>query len=203
MKKMTLIASAISTCLLASSMSLAQQPDASRSRTTGESATSEERERTADATTMRRSQMDSEEFVEKAGAAGAAEVEAGKLAAQKATDAEVKAYAQKMVADHTKANKELMAAAQGKNIEVPTEPDLLHKGMIKKLDMQAADADFDHDYMEQMVRDHEATIELFQKASTDQGVDPEFRALAKKTLPKLQEHLKEAKRLEAKLAQRQ
>lgn len=200
MTKTTLIASAVSTCLLAGSMAMAQQPDTSRS--VDDRATME-RERTADATTMRRSKMDSQEFVKKAGAAGAAEVEAGKLGAEKATDPEVKAYAQKMVTDHTKANKELMAAAKSKNLEVPTEPDLMHKGMMKKFDMQKADADFDHDFMQQMVRDHEATVELFQNASTDTGVDAEFRALAKKTLPTLEAHLQEAKRLEAKLAKRQ
>jgi putative membrane protein len=205
MKTTTVLASAISTCLLAGSV-MAQDTDTrnmDRTRTpTGQSATMDEhsRDRTADASGMRRSKMDSKEFVKKAGAAGAAEVEAGQLGAQKATDPEVKAYAQKMVADHTQANKELMAAAKAKNLEVPTEPDLMHKGMMAKFEHQKADADFDHDFMQQMVRDHEAVVELFQQASTDQNVDADFRALAKKTLPTLQEHLKEAKRLESKLA---
>src|SRR5687768_17293290 len=72
------------------------------------------------------------DFAKKAGAAGAAEVEMGKLGAQKATNAEVKAFAQKMVTDHTKANKELMAAAKAKGLEVPTEPNMVHKGMKEK-----------------------------------------------------------------------
>jgi putative membrane protein len=92
--------------------------------------------------------ISAEEFAKKAGAAGMAEVEMGKLGAQKATDPDVKAYAQKMVTDHTKANKELMAAAKGKNIEVPTEPDMLHKGMMEKFQHQKADKDFNHDYMQ-------------------------------------------------------
>lgn len=208
MKKVTALAAAISACLLAGSMATAQQTDPTATRDTdtttdraGQGVTTDEtrNQRTADASGMRRSKMDSKEFAKKAGAAGAAEVEAGKLGAEKATNPEVKAYAQKMVADHTKANKELMAAAKSKNIEVPTEPDLLHKGMMEKFERQKADADFDHDFMQQMVRDHEAVVELFQNASTDTNVDAEFRSLAKKTLPTLQEHLKEAKRLEAKL----
>jgi putative membrane protein len=210
MKKVTALATAISACLLASSMSMAQDSDPrnmDRTRTpaTGQSATLDEssRDRTADASGMRRSKMDSKEFVKKAGAAGAAEVEAGELGVKKATDPEVKAYAQKMVADHTQANKELMAAAKAKNLEVPTAPDLMHKGMMTKFEHQKADADFDHDFMQQMVRDHEAVVELFQNAATDQNVDAEFRALAKKTLPTLQQHLQEAKRLEAKLAKAQ
>lgn len=140
------------------------------------------------------------DFAKKAGAAGAAEVEMGKLGAQKATNAEVKAFAQKMVTDHTKANKELMAAAKAKGLEVPTEPNMVHKGMKEKFERQGADADFNHDFMQQMVRDHEATVELFQKAANDTTLDPELRALAKKTLPTLQQHLADARTLEGKVA---
>lgn len=145
--------------------------------------------------------ISADEFAKKAGAAGTAEVEMGKLGAQKATDPEVKAFAQKMVADHTKANKELMAAAKGKNLEVPTEPDMMHKGMMEKFERQSADKDFNHDYMQQMVRDHKKVIEVFQSAANDTTLDPEMRALAKKTLPTLEQHLADAQKLEAKLAQ--
>lgn len=208
MKKVTALAAAISACLLAGSMATAQEPDTTTDRTnrTGESATTDEStrtQRTADASGVRRSTMDSAEFVKKAGVAGIAEVEAGKLGAEKATNPQVKAYAQKMVTDHTKANKELMAAAKSKNLEVPTEPDLMHKGMMEKFERQKADADFDHDFMQQMVRDHEAVVELFQNASTDTNVDSELRSWAKKTLPHLEQHLKEAKALESKLAAKQ
>jgi putative membrane protein len=144
--------------------------------------------------------ISAEEFAKKAGAAGTAEVEMGKLGAQKATDPAVKAYAQKIVADHTKANKELMAAAKGKNLEVPSEPDMMHKGMMEKFEHQSADQDFNHDYMQQMVRDHKKVIEVFQSAANDTTLDPEMRALAKKTLPTLEQHLADAQKLEAKLA---
>ena len=93
-----------------------------------------------------------------------------------------------------------MAAAKTKGLEVPTSPDLMHKGMMEKFERQAADTDFDHDFMQQMVRDHQKVVELFETASTDTGLDPELRTLAKKTLPKLQAHLKEAKQLESTLA---
>jgi putative membrane protein len=139
------------------------------------------------------------DFAKKAGAAGAAEVEMGKLGAEKATNAEVKAFAQKMVTDHTKANKELMAAAKAKGLEVPTEPGLMHKGMREKFEHQSADHDFNEDFMEQMVRDHKSTVELFQTAANDTTLDPDLRALAKKTLPTLEQHLADAQKLEAKL----
>jgi len=197
---------AIGVCCLTSGIAIAQDTGTTSNRpadTTGTTSDTTRNQRTADAAGMQRSKMSSAEFVKKAGAAGMAEVEEGKLGSQKATNPEVKAFAQKMVTDHTKANKELMAAAKSKNLEVPTEPDMIHKGMMEKFERQKADADFDHDFMQQMVRDHKAVVELFQTASTDTGVDPELRAWAKKMLPDLQMHLKDAQALEAKLAKNQ
>lgn len=175
-----------------SATAVAQQTDTTTTRrTTGEGADRAGSEK-----------ISATEFAKKAGAAGATEVEMGKLGAQKATNAEVKAFAQKMVTDHTKANKELMAAAKAKGLEVPSEPDLMHKGMMEKFERQSADQDFNHDYMQQMVRDHKAAVELFQTAASDTTLDPDMRALAKKTLPTLQQHLADAQRLEAKLAKK-
>lgn len=142
------------------------------------------------------------DFTKKAGEAGVAEVEMGKLGAAKASNADVKAFAQKMVADHTKANKELAAVAKAKGLEVPTEPGLIHKGMKEKFEHQSVDADFNHDFMQQMVRDHKSAVELFQTAANDTTLDPDLRALAKKTLPTLQQHLGDAQTLEAKLAKK-
>lgn len=146
--------------------------------------------------------ISAEDFVKKAGESGVAEVELGKLGAAKSGNAEVKAFAQKMVTDHTKANKELMAAAKAKNLNVPTEPGLMHKGMKEKFEHQSADADFNHDFMQQMVRDHEAAVKLFQTAANDTTLDPDLRALAKKTLPTLEHHLSDAQQLEAKVAKK-
>lgn len=191
---------------MASAVATAQQSTTNSNRTTGggvqpaQSDAASERMGEHAGDHKRGEKISAAEFAKKAGAAGAAEVEMGKLGAQKATDADVKAYAQKMVADHTKANKELMSAAKAKNLEVPTEPDMMHKGMMEKFERQSADKDFNHDYMQQMVRDHKKVVELFQSASQDTTLDPEMRALAKKTLPTLEQHLADAQKLEAKLA---
>src|ERR1044072_6836648 len=99
-------------------------------------------------------QISADDFVKKAGEGGAAEVAMGKLGAAKATDTQVKAFAQHMVKDHTKANEELMAAAKAKGLKVHTQPGVMHKGMKEKFEHQSADADFNHDFMEQMVKDH-------------------------------------------------
>jgi putative membrane protein len=144
--------------------------------------------------------ISADDFVKKAGEAGIAEVEMGKLGVEKATNADVKAFAQHMVKDHTKANNELMAAAKAKGLKVPTEPSVMHKGMKEKFEHQSADTDFDHDFMQQMVRDHEKAVELFRTASADTTLDADIRGLARKTLPTLEDHLAAAQKLEAKMS---
>ena len=145
------------------------------------------------------SKLTSESFAKKAAAAGLAEVEMGKLGAQKATSPEVKKYAEEMVTDHTKGNKDLMAAAKGKTDELPSKPDMMHKAMMEKFEHQKADKEFDQDFVAQMVKDHQKVIELYEQASTDPGVDSQLQAVAKKTLPTLREHLKEAQSMQKQL----
>lgn len=140
------------------------------------------------------------EFVKKAAATGWAEIGMGKLGSQKATDADVKAFSKHMVTDHTKANKELAAVAQAQGMEVPSEPDMMHKAAMKKFEAQEAGREFDHEFMQQMVKDHKAAVELYGAASRDESMDPELRALARKTLPTLQQHMKDAQVLAANLA---
>ena len=62
------------------------------------------------------------EFVQKAAAAGRMEVEHGKIAASKASNAQVKTYGNMLVKDHTAANQQLMAIAKRKNIEIADPP---------------------------------------------------------------------------------
>jgi putative membrane protein len=154
--------------------------------------------RTAEAS-EKHEKLSSPEFVKKAAAAGHAEVKMGKVGVEKATDPEVKAYAQRMVTDHTKANTELATLAKTKNLEVPDSPDMMHKVMGEKFEHQKSGEEFDHDFMKQMVKDHKKAVELYEAASSDKSIDPELNALAKRTLPTLKEHLKQAEALEAKL----
>jgi putative membrane protein len=150
-------------------------------------------------TLQRHMNVTSGEFVKKAAEAGQAEVAMGKLGTDKATDPEVKAFAKKMVADRGEANDGLKAAAAGMSLEIPASPGLMHEGVIRKFEQQKADRDFDRDFMQQMVKDHESAVELFESATTDEGVDPDLRSLAKRTLPTLRQHLKAAEALATKL----
>jgi putative membrane protein len=140
------------------------------------------------------------EFVEQAGTSGLAEVEMGELGAKKATNGQVKAFAKQVVADHTKANQELVTASKGKGVQVPSSRTALHKATIEKFQQQEAGKSFDRDYMEQMVEDHKAAVELFETAADDEKLDLDLRTYAKRVLPTLRDHLKQAQAIQSKLA---
>ena len=139
----------------------------------------------------------SNDFVDNAAEGGITEVEAGKLALEKSSSADVKTFAQHMVTDHTKANQELMALAKKLDIEVPDDAALTDKA--KKAILEMRDESFDKAYSNNQVAAHEKTVELFKKeaASSD---NPELKAFATKTLPTLEAHLKMAKELQTKYA---
>ena len=139
------------------------------------------------------------EFVAKAGTSGLVEVEMGELGAQKAKDGQVKAFAKRMVADHTKANQELLTAIKGKGVQVPSSRTAMHKAMVEKFQQQEAGKNFDRDYMEQMVEDHKADVELFETAADDEKLDLGVRSYAKRTLPTLRDHLKQAQAIQSEL----
>jgi len=136
-------------------------------------------------------------FVEKASAAGLAEVNAGRLAAKHASSPEVKEFAEKMVKDHTKANKELISLANKRGFKVARTMDERHKEMSEKM-MKLSGAEFDRTYMTSQVKDHEMAVDLFEKQSKS-GRDEELKAWAAKTLPDLKEHLKMAKEIKEKV----
>jgi len=136
-------------------------------------------------------------FVMNAARGGMAEVEMGRVAASKATDADVKQFGQRMVDDHSKANDELKALAASKNVTLPAEPTAKQKADKARLD-KLSGAAFDRAYMADMVMDHNKDVAEFQHAAAT-AADPDLKAWAAKTLPTLQDHQKSAKTINAKV----
>jgi putative membrane protein len=130
-----------------------------------------------------------ETFVKKAALDGMTEVELAKVALQQSKDEKVRAFAERMVADHGKANKELASVAKSKQIDVPMALDAEHQAMVQSLSGKSGAA-FDAAYSEHMRADHAKAVALFEGAS--KGTDTELATFAKKTLPTLQEHKKMA-----------
>lgn len=120
-----------------------------------------------------------------------AEVEAGKLALANGQSAEVKAYAQQMIDDHTKALNDVTVLAQTKGVTLPTELDAKHKAMAAKLSKLKGEK-FDREYMKQAgVADHKQVHAMLKKDEA-RAKDPEVKALAAKMLPTVAQHLETA-----------
>jgi len=137
-----------------------------------------------------------EDFMKNAADGGMAEVEMGKLAVKNAQDPEVKKFGQMMIDDHSKANNELKALAAKKNVTLPTDMGS-YKGDVDDLGKLKA-GEFDKEYVEHMVDDHEDDVAAFEKQANS-GADPDVKAFATKTLPTLKKHLEAIKAIQAKM----
>jgi putative membrane protein len=171
-----------------SMLATAQDSSAQGATSTGGSAQSSQSDSKAGAV----AQAD-KSFVMKAAQGGMAEVELGNLAKEKAQSDQVKQFAQRMVDDHGKANKELKSIAQQKGITLPTSLPAEEQKTKDKLSSLSGEQ-FDHAYMQHMLMDHKKDVAEFKKASTT-CKDNDIKEFAGKTLPTLQDHLKEAQQI--------
>ena len=137
--------------------------------------------------------MDDNAFTIDVAQNGIAEVELGQLAAQKAQSPEVKQFAQRLIADHTRANNELKQIATSKNVTLPTEIKPAQKETHERLS-RLTGAEFDREFMAVMVESHDRSVNAFQDKA-DNAADADIKAFATKTLPTLQEHFRMAREL--------
>ncbi len=127
---------------------------------------------------------------------GLTEIKASQLAATNSQNADVKSFAEMMITDHSKANKTLDSLETDKMI---TEKDTIsaeHQELIDSLSKKTG-AEFDKAYIAMMVKDHEEAVELFSDQVDDKNQT--IQDFARKTLPVIQMHLDDAKKLEAAL----
>ena len=129
-------------------------------------------------TTVKMSQKDVN-FIKKAAGGGAQEVANGNMAEKQAKSAEVKSIAARMVADHTRMNKELTALANRKGVTFDT------SGVRAQ---NLGTGDFDRMYLKWLEEAHRADIADFERAAKSSD-DKELKAWAAKALPTLKQHL--------------
>ncbi len=123
------------------------------------------------------------------------EVNAGKLAAQKATKADVKAFGQMMIKDHSEMQQKLLQLAQARTYPLPHAATDTPPFDLKFTKMSVDE--FDRAYIHDMVAGHRSTVERFQNYSLT-GKDPQVKEFARQALPMLKEHLEAIKALDEK-----
>jgi putative membrane protein len=154
-----------------------------------------------------------------------AEVQLGTMASERAASADVKAFGQQMVQDHTKAAEDLKQIATQHSIQPEsTALDDKHQDLMDKLS-KLRGAEFDKEYIQAMVDGHEDVVDKLESrvdennrtatatgaAEKDTNVRPEaadnpveasLNAWAAKTLPVEKGHLDKAKAIEDRLDNR-
>jgi len=127
----------------------------------------------------------------------AAVVETGKTAEYKADDAEVKAFATQMIDIHSKTIGKVKTMAVQTNVEVKAKPEFMQKVKSAFLDINVGGS-FDRAYMTATVDDYEKVVEMLEREIKD-GQDANIKQLASEALSDVQEHLKIAQDLRAKV----
>jgi putative membrane protein len=119
------------------------------------------------------------------------EAQLAQLAAQRATNPEVRSFAQKLATAHQKVNSQLTQLAGQKSVQIESDDD---KGRTYKRLSKKSGAEFDQEFVEHMVDEHEKAIKMYEKASTD-AKDPAIRSFASSHVGSLREHLQQAQSL--------
>jgi putative membrane protein len=132
-------------------------------------------------------------FIEQAASSGTAAVQTAQLAQQRASSSQVKQFANRIIADHTQANVELLQIAQDQNMTLPEQPSAKDASSYRRLVGLNGTA-FDQAYAQAEVSDHQQNIALFRKEAQS-GQDPALKSFAQKTLPLLVQHLQLAQSL--------
>ena len=135
-------------------------------------------------------------------AANNGEIQFGQLGAKKATNAQVKAYAREMVNEH----KAMVADTRALATKLSATPDtaandvrdlLNHsRDEIKDLTDKAAGKDWDKDFINKSIDDHQKVLDKLQDAAKN-TTNTDLRAALEKVTGKVQQHLTKAQDIKA------
>ena len=141
-------------------------------------------------------------FVNDVVAGNTAEIELSRMASERATNPEVKQFAQMMVRDHTTAGTDFKQVLTQHNVQVREVIDEKHRDMSQELSRKSG-TEFDHEYMAAMVDDHQHMEDLLESRANEKANNEPFENAvnqwAAKTLPTVKHHLEMAQQLEDRL----
>ncbi len=132
------------------------------------------------------------QFLQRAAQGGLMEVSTSKLVNDRTDDDALERFAEQMVDDHTKVNKELVRLAESKGVDIPNRLDERHRAMFDRMEKMQRGPTFEREYIQQQVKAHEQAVKLFS-AMAEEADDAEIQAFARKALPNLRHHLQMAR----------
>ena len=138
--------------------------------------------------------VDKTTFVNMAASSNMLEIQSSEMALERASSEDVKAFANQMIQDHTKATQEMTAVLEKEGMTPPKDLQAKHAEMLKALGDNTSN--FDAAYIELQRTAHQEAVGLFESYSSNPD-DEALGAFAQKTLPTLQMHLEHAMKLDA------
>ena len=124
------------------------------------------------------------------------QVDSGRLAETKGTTQAIRSYAELMVSSHITVNNALLGILKKKaQVPPPTLLKAAYTTMVATLQHETSEL-FDADYIEGQVNYQRANTALYEYEIAN-GTDPDLKAFAQETLPKIQDHLARALKLES------
>jgi putative membrane protein len=131
------------------------------------------------------------------------DIDAGKLAESKGSNAEVKAFGKQMVTDHSGVNKQAVALVTKLKVKPEDNPtsESLKKGgedNVKNLKTLSGAA-FDKAYVDHEVEYHQAVLDAMDKTLIPSAQNAELKDLLVKVRPAFVAHLDHAKMIQSKL----
>ncbi len=132
-------------------------------------------------------------FAAGAAASNLSEIAMARIAVARGSCDEVKLFAHSMIADHSKANNELIALATSRALAVPMALEI-HDRADEAVLLGKTGDDFDKAYAHQQLAAHMGAVALFE-AEAERGRDPQLRAWAARMLPTLKDHKMRVKRM--------
>jgi putative membrane protein len=128
---------------------------------------------------------------------GMLEVKLGELAQTNGSAAAVKDFGMMMTKDHGMSNSEFEKIAEKHNISLPTVLSEDSQKLYDKLSGMRG-ADFDKEYIKEMVTAHEKTLENL-KEQAEEGKNMDLKTFANSKIATVEKHLMEAKALKDKM----
>jgi len=136
-------------------------------------------------------------FASQAAVIGKAEIELGQIALKNSRDENVRKYAERMIKDHSAADKKLKSVAAKDNLQLPQSLDPEHESLKMKLQGMTG-SQFDGEYMKAMANGHDKAVALFGAVSQQPQMSDELKQFAAATLPVLEQHKEMAHSLHSK-----
>jgi putative membrane protein len=134
------------------------------------------------------------------------DIDAGRLAGEKGENAEVKAFGERMVTDHTAVNEQASQLAGRLNLtpaDNGTSQSLQSSATQTMSDLQGrSGADFDRAYIEHEVAYHQQVLDAIDNTLIPNAQNAELKALLEQTRPAIAAHLDMARSIQSKLPAR-